>query len=128
VAGRTALRMTGEVRLENDGGFVQIALDLAPDGGPVDVSSHWGIALEVRGNDETYGVHLRTADVERPWQSYRARFIAPSHWTTVTLPFDAFAPHRIAAPLDLKRLRRIGIVAIGRAFHADLALASIRIV
>jgi hypothetical protein len=37
----------------------------------------------------------------------------------------AFAPHRVDAPLDLASLRRIGVVAIGRAFFADLCLAEI---
>lgn len=31
VAGRPELRMRGAVSLENNGGFVQVALDLAPD-------------------------------------------------------------------------------------------------
>jgi len=29
-------------------------------------------------------------------------------------------------PLDLSRLRRIGIVAIGRAFRADVAVGGVR--
>ncbi len=123
VGGRPALRMTGQVSLENNGGFVQMALDLAPGGGPVDASRFAGITLVVHGNGAAYGVHLRTADVVRPWQSYRAGVVAEPRWTTVTLPFEAFTPHRIDAPLDTTRLRRIGIVAIGRAFAAEIALA-----
>jgi hypothetical protein len=38
VAGRPAIRMRGDVSLENNGGFVQIAIDLAPDGKAVDAS------------------------------------------------------------------------------------------
>jgi len=34
-----------------------------------------------------------------------------------------FEPHRLETPLDVTRLRRIGLVAIGRAFFADLAVA-----
>ena len=67
VSGRPALRMRGDVSLENNGGFVQMALDLAPGGGVVDASSWTGIELDVIGNDEDYGVHLRTDAVERPW-------------------------------------------------------------
>lgn len=123
VAGRRALRMTGEVRLENDGGFVQMALDLAPHGAGIDASRWIGLEIDVLGAGGRYNVHLRTEDVERSWQSYRAEFAAPADWTTHRLPFADFAPHRIEAALDLASLRRIGLVAIGRAFHADLALA-----
>jgi hypothetical protein len=75
------------------------------------------------GNGETYGVHLRTPDCVRPWQSYRAGFIAGTEWQEIKLPFDRFEPHRLTAPLDVRQLRRLGLVAIGRAFHADLAVS-----
>lgn len=123
IDGRAAVRMTGTVSLENDGGFLQIALDLAPDGRPVDASAFTALPLTVRGNGERYNVHLRTADVVRPWQSYRHGFEAGPEWRDLVLPFAAFVPHRIEAPLDASALRRIGIVAIGRAFEADVAVA-----
>jgi len=123
--GRDALHLTGDVRLENDGGFIQAALDLKAGGGDVDASPYNGVRLLVRGNGERYNVHLRTADNLRPWQSYRASFVAGSDWQTIDLPFADFAPHRLDAALDLKRLRRLGLVAIGRAFKADLAIAEI---
>jgi hypothetical protein len=126
VGGRAALRMRGDVSLENNGGFVQIALDLAPGGGVVDAREWTGIEIDVFGNDERYNLHLRTADVVRPWQSYRAEFIAAPEWRTIRLPFATFEPHRIAAPLDLARLRRLGIVAIGRAFTADVAIGKLQ--
>jgi hypothetical protein len=126
VSGRPALRMRGDVSLENNGGFVQMALDLAPDGGVVDASSWTGIELDVIGNDEDYGVYLRTDAVERPWQSYRQSFRAGAAWRTVQLAFADFVPHRIEIPLDVRRLRRIGLVAIGRAFTADLAVGGVR--
>jgi hypothetical protein len=126
VAGRAAIRMTGAVSLRNNGGFLQIALDLGAAGGAVDAGRWTGIRLDVRGNDHVYNVHLRTADLRRPWESYRQSFRATPEWTTVHLPFDGFVPHRTACPLDLARLRRIGIVAIGEAFQADIALADIR--
>lgn len=118
----TCLRLTGEVRLDNNGGFVQAALDLAADGGDFDASAFTGISLTARGNGEQYSVHLRTADLERPWQSYRAHFVARPETKTFTLAFAQFEPHRTSVPLDTTRLRRIGLVAIGRPFHADLAV------
>jgi Complex I intermediate-associated protein 30 (CIA30) len=118
--------MRGDVSLENNGGFVQMALDLAPDGGVVDAGAWAGIELDVIGNDENYGLHLRTDAVERPWQSYRQSFRAGASWRTVQLAFADFVPHRIEVPLDIHRLRRIGLVAIGRAFAADLAVGGVR--
>jgi len=125
VDGRPALRLTGDVRLENDGGFIQASLDLDPAGGTVDASDYVGVRLVVRGNGERYSVHLRTPDNVRPWQSYRAHFVADAEWRTVELPLDGFVPYRLEAPLDTANLRRIGLVAIGRAFVADLAVGRV---
>lgn len=47
-------------------------------------------------------------------------------WQSLRLPFADFVPHRTDAPFNLARLRRLGIVAIGRAFTADLALSGVR--
>ena len=121
--GRSCLHLRGDVRLDNNGGFVQMALDLAPLGGELDASSWTGVELVVQGNGERYGVHLRTGDLTRPWQSYRAGLVAGPAWQTVRLPFVDFVPHRTEAPLALQRLRRLGLVAIGKAFEADLRLA-----
>lgn len=126
VAGREAIRMQGGVSLENNGGFLQIALDLGDAGGEVDARNWTGIQLDAFGNDQTYNLHLRTSDIRRPWESYRQSFHAPTRWTTVFLPFGDFAPHRTERSLNLTRLRRIGIVAIGREFEADIAIADIR--
>ena len=125
IDGRPCLRLTGDVRLENDGGFIQAALDLALSGDTLDASGYTGVRLVVRGNGERYSVHLRTPDNVRPWQSYRAHFMAGSDWQAIELPFETFAPYRLDAPLDITRLRRIGLVAIGRAFYADLAISEL---
>ena len=124
VRGTPALRLTGAVSLANNGGFLQMALDLAPQG-LLDARGWRGIALDVAGNGEGYGLHLRTDATSRPWQSWRQGLEAGADWRRVYLPFDGFAPHRIDAALDPGRLRRLGLVAIGRAFTADLALAGL---
>ena len=126
VQGRAALRLQGQVRLENNGGFVQMALDLAPGGGAVDASGWTGIELEVCGNAENYALHLRTTAATRPWQSWRQGFTALPDWHRLRLPFAGFVPHRIEAPLDPAQLRRIGLIAIGRAFQADVSLGAVR--
>ena len=121
---RDCLRLQGDVRLESNGGFVQAALDIedTPAG---DASACTGIEIEVYGNNETYNLHLRTDDLWFPWQSYRATFEAPARWQTLQLPFAEFSAYRTRKPLDVTELERIGVVAIGRAFTADLCIGRV---
>ncbi|MEM9577514.1 MAG: CIA30 family protein [Pseudomonadota bacterium] len=120
VAGREAARMTGRVSLDNDGGFIQIAFDLARGVKP----EEWtGIELDLLGNDEAYDVRLRTTQLTRPWQSFRAEVVVPARWTRHRLPFAAFAPHRTEQTFDPASFRRIGLLAIGRVFEADLSVS-----
>lgn len=123
--GRQSLHLQGDVRLENNGGFIQAALDLSSGGRALNASAYRGIRLVVRGNGEKYSVHLRTPDNVRPWQSYRAEFTAGDGWQSIDLPFDGFEPYRLDTPLDVTRLSRLGLVAIGRAFSANLMVSSI---
>lgn len=124
IEGRACLRLRGDVRLENRGGFLQAALDIQQTAA-ADASAYRGLLLEVFGNDRDYNLHLRTADVWLPWQSYRASFHAPPRWQVIRLPFKDFSGYRIGTKLDLKHLRRIGLLAIGDAFAADLCVARV---
>ncbi|WP_299656117.1 CIA30 family protein [uncultured Tateyamaria sp.] len=126
IGAHEAVRLTGDVSLDNNGGFVQIAFDLA-DGGIFDASGYTGIALDVLGNGETYDLRLRTDALTRPWQSFRTEFVAPDTWTTIELSFSAFEAHRTDATFDPARLRRIGILAIGREMQADIAVSGVRL-
>ncbi|KIN61182.1 Complex I intermediate-associated protein 30 [Sulfitobacter noctilucae] len=123
--GMIATRLTGDVSLDNDGGFVQMAFDLRPDGAALDASAFTGIEITVRGNDEPYDLRLRTDQLERPWQSFRTDFQATPEWQTLRIPFASVTPHRTDVLFDPARLRRIGVLAIGREFHADITVAQI---
>ncbi|WGH77371.1 CIA30 family protein [Jannaschia ovalis] len=125
VDGRDAARLTGQVSLDNDGGFIQMAADLDPYGRPVDLSAYSGLTFDAFGNGESYELRLRTADLTRPWQSYRMSFTAPPRWTRVTAPFAELDAHRTDAPFDPARVRRLGILAVGRAFAADVAITGL---
>jgi len=127
VSGRAAIRMRGDVSLENNGGFIQISLDLAPAGEAADTSAWSGLEVDVLGRGEDYSLRLRTTDLTESWQSYRQGFVAGPEWTTVRLPFADFTPHRTETPLDLTKLRRLGLVAIGREFSADLSVGGVRL-
>ena len=119
---RPCMRLSGDVRLDNNGGFLQVALDINGDK-RVAFGDYTGVLLDVYGNTEQYNVHLRTSTTQRPWQSYRATFQSSPSWQTIRLPFSQFEPYRIDMPLEPGDIHRIGIVAIGRAFYADLCVA-----
>ncbi|MEM7544003.1 MAG: CIA30 family protein [Pseudomonadota bacterium] len=125
IDGRDAARLIGNVSLDNNGGFIQMAFDLMPAGGAFDASAWRGVEMSVRGNDEGYDLRLRTDQLTRPWQSFRCLFHAPSVWTTRRMAFADMTAHKTDAAFDPARLRRIGVLAIGRAFAVDIAVASI---
>ena len=122
VNGRPALCLRGQVRLENNGGFVQMALELPA---LPDAASWRGVELDVLGNGRRYGVHVRTRGMTAPWQAFRASFEAGPAWHTVRLPFDGFEPYRTSGALEAPSIRRVGIVAIGERFDAEVCIARV---
>lgn len=114
-----ALRLTGTVSTENSGGFIQARteVDGAPDGAD-------GLRIEVRGNGDTYFIHLRTRRTRLPWQYYQARFETSTGWNEVTLRWSDFRPSgRLLPPRPAPaELRSVGLVAYGRDHEADVSL------
>jgi hypothetical protein len=108
--------MTGSVSTENNGGFIQIRMDLQapPPKGTV------GLRLVVRGNDQRYFAHLRTSGTVLPWQYYQAGFEVTPEWSEVRLPFEAFkASGRLLRTVPkAQSLKSVGIVAFGRNHEA----------
>jgi hypothetical protein len=122
--GRMSVCLAGNVSTANNGGFIQLALDIdapmAARAGDYD-----GVSLNVLGNGEKYNVHLRSSDLWLPWQSYRAEFVAGAEWALVRLPFAGFVPYKTGSALRPRKLKRIGVVAIGRDFTADICAADL---
>jgi len=125
--GRMAVILRGTVSLQNNGGFIQIAFDVRRDNAEFNAGNWDGIELDVCGNGERYDIRLRTDQLTRPWQSFRAEFTAPQDWQVLQVPFNTVIPHRTDAVFDPTQLRRIGILAIGREFQADVAIAGVRL-
>jgi hypothetical protein len=123
--GRDCLRMKGKVSTDNNGGFVQMALDLNASK-PFDATPYQGIELEVAGNNEEYNLHFRTSALWLPWQSYRSSFRASTKWSTVQIPFNQMKPYRTSRKFRKDSIKRIGLVAIGKNFEADLCLGSVK--
>jgi hypothetical protein len=115
---RTYAHMTGTVSTENNGGFIQMRMDLL-DGAPEDAK---GVRLIVRGNDQTYFVHLRTGGTVLPWQFYQSGFKVTGDWGEVRLPFDAFKRSgRLLRDVPLPdSLKSIAVVAYGRDHEAEI--------
>lgn len=124
--GKNCLRMRGDVSTDNNGGFVQMALDLTNDG-VFDASSYAGVELTVSGNNERYNIHFRTTDLWLPWQSYRYSFKATSDWQTIHIPFNDIKAYRTTTKFHRDKLKRLGLVAIGRDFKASLCVALIKL-
>lgn len=111
--------LTGTVSLENRGGFVQMKWAMPK---PFDATGFSGIYLEVWGNNESYNVHVRTGQLWLPWQSFRQSFQATPTWQTHYLAFSAFENYKTGSQLDVSGITKVAIVAIGRAFQADVCV------
>ena len=118
------LSLTGDVSTDNNGGFIQAAMDIdAKQLGKLTMDD--GIMLKVRGNGERYNVHLRTSVLWFPWQAYRATFKTDEDWQTITIAFKEFTPYKTSSQLTPEKIKRIGVVAIGRDFKADICLSAL---
>jgi len=127
VNGKAVLFMRGQVRLENNGGFVQVRLPLA-DRGSFDARDWDAIRLTVRASPGPYYIHLRTRDTRRPWAYYRAPIPVSEEWQTIDISFDSFQPESLLAALNLEALISLGIVAYGERFDAELEIARLELV
>ena len=110
-------QLRGTVSTANNGGFIQIRQDLASPL-PKDAT---GITLRMRGNGETYYIHLRSSASRRPWQYYQAAFKSTENWQQVTLLWSAFEPQGgLEARFSPEDIRSLGIVAYGADYEAAL--------
>jgi hypothetical protein len=121
--GQSFLRLQGEVSTANNGGFIQARLKLServPEAAQ-------GIEMEVRGNGQTYFVHLRTRGTVLPWQYYQASFEVTGDWTKVKIPFSAFKPQgrALRAAIAPGSIQSLAVVAYGRDHAADVSVTLI---
>jgi hypothetical protein len=125
-AGRV-LAMTGQVRLENRGGFIQARLPLDSGGDHFDASAWQGIRIKARGTPGPYFLHLRTRQTWQPWQYFRAPIEAGPEWHEQFIPFEAFEGRATWRSLDTGALKSIGVVAYGEAFVAAIEMARLEL-
>jgi len=121
VDGRAAIKLSGNVTTENNGGFIQVRRELE-SGQDTDIE---GISFETKGNGETYYIHIRNGSSRLPWQYYSASFRTSENWETVKIQFSDFqrSGSFMAKSLKKKTTDSIGIVAHGKD-HQALVLIS----
>ncbi|WP_044411047.1 CIA30 family protein [Thiomicrospira microaerophila] len=103
--------LAGEVRLDNNGGFIQMQFDLSS----IDNLARFeGLYLTWRGEAPAVAAHLKTTDLRQPWQSYKNTVFPSTDWKTDYWPFTQFAPYRTGIPLDVQQASRFGLLAIGQ--------------
>ncbi len=102
----------GVISLQGGGGFASVRSPPGRRG----LSGCRGVALRVRGDGKTYRLTLR-ADAAFDGPSWEAAFSTlPGAWTTVQIPFSAFAPAKRGRPapeagaLDPARIASVGLV------------------
>ena len=119
-------RLTGNVSTANNGGFIQLRASVSFANSEKDGENLKGVRLNVRGNGETYYIHIRTNESWSPSDYYATTFEANSEWKMIDLPFKTFKRRWSKdSVLDPKKIRSFGIVAYGRDHISDVSVSTI---
>lgn len=101
--------LVGRTSLDNNGGFVQIKLDIEPSELSADYK---GLFIELAGNAHDYNLHVKTAQLTRPWQSFRCTLPVEPQWTRFVVPFEQLLAHRTEVELQPAEIKSVAVVAI----------------
>ena len=119
-------RLTGNVSTRNYGGVIQLRTGISFANSEKDGKNLQGVRLNVRGNGETYDIHILTNDMAYYGDFYSATFQADSNWKMIDLPFNKFERKRYnSSKLDAKNIRSFAIAAYGRDFTSDVSVSTI---
>jgi uncharacterized surface protein with fasciclin (FAS1) repeats len=110
--GGGTMRFSGELSLENNGGFSQVRTSV-PEGLFAGAS---GLALRVKGDGRTYQFDLRSSQLRLMAGGYQRKFeTVAGEWTEIELPFGDFVANsfgqrvRNAPELDPATIESVGI-------------------
>lgn len=105
------LRFSGELSLENNGGFSQIQA-MIPEAAFKDAI---GIGARVRGDGRTYQFNVRSSDVRIRAGSFQTKFdTVAGEWVTLSLPFDEFRLYSFGRPVsDAPKLIPARVESVG---------------
>ncbi len=120
---KTFIRMTGYVSLENNGGFIQVRRMLSEE----DKKFENGIQLELRGNNQSYFVHLRTKFTLLPWQYYQGKINTKEGWSKIRMQLKDFSRSGRLLPNNInpKHITSIALVAFGVEHNVRLDVSEI---
>ena len=119
-------RLTGNVSTRNYGGVIQLRTGISFPNSEKDGKNIQGVRLNVRGNGETYDIHILTNDMAYYGDFYSATFQANSEWKMIDLPFNTFERKRYnSSKLDAVNIRSFAIAAYGRDFISDVSVSTI---
>ncbi len=120
------LRFSGELSLENNGGFSQMQTTV-PEGS---LNGATGIETRVRGDGRTYQFDVRCSDVRMMAGSFQTQFdTVAGEWVTLRLPFEQFRLYSFgrlvpnAPKLTPARVESIGVTLADKeagAFQLDV--------
>ncbi|MDI9405045.1 MAG: CIA30 family protein [Limnohabitans sp.] len=106
------LRFTGELSLENNGGFSQIRTAVTGD----DFEGATGLRLRVKGDGRTYQCDIRSSRMRLMAGGYQRNFATKAgEWIEVEIPFDQCVANsfgqrvRNAPALDAASIESVGI-------------------
>lgn len=111
--------LMGRTRLDNNGGFVQMKLDIKPGDLRADYK---GLFIELYGNAHDYNLHVKTTQLNRPWQSFRCTLSVEPQWTRFIVPYEQLEAHRTDAELQPADINSVAVIAIGQAFDVDVCV------
>lgn len=117
--GSPCTRLTGRTSLDNNGGFVQMKLEIAPASLRPD---YRGLFIELWGAAHDYNLHVKTGQLHRPWQSFRCTVSVQPEWTRFMVPFEQLQAHRTDAELQPAHITSVAVVAIGAEFDVDVSV------
>jgi len=131
-------RLTGNVRTDNNGGFIQLRTSTSFSNKPLmfkllhnskkNGKKLQGVRLKVKGNGEKYHIFIQTTIFYRLPTGYNiATFDTSPNWKMVDLPFNKFKElnSNKSSNFDANNIKTFGIVAYGRDFTSDLSVSSI---
>jgi len=120
------VRLTGNVSTANNGGFIQLRAGVSFANSEKDGKNLQGVRINVRGNGETYYIHIRTNESWSPSDYYATTFKADADWKMIDLPFNKFERRWSKdSRLDPKKIRSFGIVAYGRDHVSDISVSTL---
>lgn len=111
--------LTGHTSLDNNGGFVQMKLNIQPSELSAD---YQGLFIELIGSTHDYNLHIKTKQLTRPWQSFRCTLPVTPQWTRFIVPFEQLLAYRTEAEFQSTAINSVAVVAIGKEFDVDVCV------